>query len=119
MISKKNVYSLENTKNFFKEYPIILIYQHNNLTVKQRIDLKVQLQTFNNIKTLTVKNSIVDRLCFSSLQNLLQGPIILVGCHNLEELKYIWGILKTSPSFLFVGSEFNNKIYTHLDLKKF
>jgi hypothetical protein len=166
MISKKNIYSLEKTKNFFKEYPIILIYQHNNLTVKQHIDLKVQLQRLTYVKTLTVKNSIVDRVCFSfipckkeieidcsnfsilkknqklyssiqflhnkkninnvhldktngnQLKNILQGPLFLLGCHNLEEVKNIWGILKVSPYFLFMGSQFNNQIYTHLDIEK-
>ena len=125
MISKKNIYSLEKTKNFFNEHPLVMIYQHNNLSVKQRIDLKIQLQSLNNVKTLTAKNSIVDRVCgqkgkinVNQIQNLLQGPLFLLGCNNIEEVKDIWGVLKTSPSFLFLGSQYNNQIYTHLDIQK-
>jgi ribosomal protein L10 len=161
MISKKNIYSLEKTTKFFQEYPIILIYQHNNLTVKQRNDLLVQLQQLNKIKILTVKNSIIQRICNSSfflqsdssliknkqykkkieisdnydnyiekkkfsnslqlqhqLGNLLQGPVFLLGCHQIEEFKNTWSILKTSPSFVFLGGQFDNQIYTHLDIQK-
>ena len=127
MISKKNIYNLEKTKNFFKEYPFIMIYQHNNLTVKQSIDLKVRLESLNNIKMFTVKNSIVDKVCCSFLQNkqvkkqiqnLLQGPLFLLGCHNIEQVKTVWNVLKTSSSFLFLGGQFDNQVYTHLDLEK-
>lgn len=127
MISQKNIYNLEKTKIFFKEYPFIMIYQHNNLTVKHCIDLKVRLESLNNVKIFTVKNSIVDKVCCSFLQNkqvtneiqnLLQGPLFLLGCHNLEEVKTVWNVLKTSSSFLFLGGQFDNQLYTHLDLQK-
>jgi hypothetical protein len=131
MISKKNIYSLEKTKKFFKEHPLVMIYQHNNLSVKQRIDLKIQLQSLNNVKTLTAKNSIVERIYQhkqhkqhkdkingNPLENLLQGPLFLLGCNNIEQVKDIWGVLKTSPSFLFLGSQYDNQIYTHLDIQK-
>lgn len=123
MINRKNIYTLENTKNFFNEFPIILIYQHNNLTVKQHITLKTQLQKFENIKTLTIKNSIVekikkDKIILDKLENLLQGPLFFIGCHTMEEVQNIWNILNTIPGFLFVGSQFNKQIYTHLDIKK-
>lgn len=191
MISKKNIYSLEKTTKFFQEFPVVLIYQHNNLRVKQHIDLKVQLQQLDNVKTLTVKNSIVEKVCLlhskkpsflepkkrsllfqinsvnfsrkmeteskkdtekynnytenkkisssikflsdykdinnyahtdkitaNQLETLLQGPVFLLGCYKLEEFRKIWDILKTSSSFLFLGGQFNNQIYTHLDIQK-
>ena len=141
MISKKNFYSLEKTLSFFQEYPIILIYQHNNLTVKQHIDLKIKLQQQDNVKTLIVKNSILEKVCSSlgqdiknstyqdsrdkvkidnnenKLQNLLQGPVFLLGFHQLEELKTIWDILKMTPNFVLLGGQVYNQLYTHLDIK--
>jgi hypothetical protein len=166
MNSLKNIYNLEKTLNFFKKYPVILMYQHNNLTVKQIINLKVELQIFDNIKILIAKNSIVDRFFLENvfylflqsvffygvkkdkrhnvkkdknqigcllknkqniqkekiigngIQNLIQGPLLLIGCNSMEEVQKISMILKASPSFLFLGSLYNNQIYTHLDFQK-
>lgn len=186
MISKKNIYNLEKTKKFFKEYPIVLLYQHNNLTVKQRIDLKTQLQSITTIKTLTVKNSLVEKISCSSwffnevkkkhcnsflqskkdqetrvhdnkqkdinkctlfldskkknplsidkeissstdearpfysnqLENLVQGPLFLLGCQNIDDLKNVWSILKNCSSVIFLGSQYKSQLYTHLDIQK-
>lgn len=156
MINKKNIYSIVKTKKFFEEYPLILLYQHNNLTVKQHIDLKIQIQSLlsksqenlETIKILTVKNSIIEKvftlskdkvpallkkdriqkntennqftdskntLAFSSV---LQGPLFLLGCQNREQVQSIWNVLKSRPSFLFLGCKSNNQIYTHLDMEK-
>lgn len=156
MINKKNIYSVEKTKKFFEEYPIILIYQHNNLTVKQHIHLKIQIQSLlsksqenlETIKILTVKNSILDKVFTlsknkvpallkkdqvqkngenkqfvvskktSAFSTLLEGPLVLVGLQNEEQVQSIWNILKTRSSFLFLGCKSNNQIYTHLDMNK-
>lgn len=132
MSSKKNLYSVQKIKNFIKQYPVLLIYQHNNLTVKQRIDLKKQLHSFPTIKILTVKNNIISRVFLVEHQkptikektktlnfnNLLQGPVFLIGCENHEDIKNIWNIFKNSSNFLFLGGQSKNQIYTHLDIQK-
>lgn len=121
MISKKNCYSLEKTKKFLKKYRFVMIYQHNNLTVKQHIECFQSLK-IDEIKTLVVKNSIVDQVLLKSeniqLKNVVQGPLFLIGCQNLEQVQTIWNSLKTSLNFLFLGCLINNHIYTHLDIQK-
>jgi ribosomal protein L10 len=143
MISNKNIYSLEKTKKFFQEYPVVLIYQHNNCTVKQRIDLKIKLQQLDSVQTLTIKNSIIskilnerDRNLYVNTDNtpkvemnshlqhqfqvekLFQGPLLVLGCHDTQELKKLCIILNTLPSFIFLGGRIDNEIYTHLDIQK-
>lgn len=206
MINKKNKYNFDKTKIFFQNYPLILIYQQNNLTAKQNIDLKKQLQFLNNVSRLRVKNTLLEHffsclkndklptkksvdtnqfsmknnlfasinnkqnnvdknnkqqdnfiynlyeidssfLCIKKIdffdikknkinktkkikienkqklnkkqiENILQGPIFLIGCHNLQDVKNIWNILKNWSNFIFLASEFNNQILTHLDIEK-
>lgn len=190
MINKKNKYNFDKTKIFFQKYPLILLFQQNNLTVKQNINLKKQLEFLNNINILRVKNTLVEHLfsCLKNdklttkkpvdtdpflkkndlsssinnrqnfldknndyhdnflstldginqqliktkkikienkqklnrkqIENLLQGPIFLIGCHKLQDVKEIWNILKNWSNFIFLASISNNQILTHIDIEK-
>ncbi len=49
---------------------------------------------------------------------LFQGPILLIACNSLSQLKNSAEFLQNNHKFLFLGAVFKNQIINHLDLKK-
>ena len=60
-MSKQSIAFLK-TQNFLQTYPIILFFQHNNLSVKQWLDLGIQLKNFQDTDILVLKNTLIENL---------------------------------------------------------
>ena len=53
-----------------------------------------------------------------SIDQIFQGPILMLGCSMVEQLPAISTILDENPNLFFVGGLFENQVITHLDFKK-
>jgi len=141
---KKQI-NLKKTINFFSEYKIILSFQYNNLTVKEWCDFKLKLQKLKKIGILFTKNTLMKKVQESTkLTNTIkynnklnstlkhdiivennikknfffQGPSVIVGCETIEELEYIFNLIKSSPNIILLGGWLETQPLTHLDLTK-
>jgi ribosomal protein L10 len=112
-----------NTKNFFQKYPIVLVIQHNNLSVKEWNHLRVGLKKTEKIGIYSLKNSIAAN--FIDFQNynyngqlIFQGPCAVIGCLHVSALRSILDQLKLTPKIILIGAVYNKHILTHLDINK-
>jgi ribosomal protein L10 len=130
-------------KKIIKKYPYVLFIQFNNVTPKKWRLIKDQLYKLGIMKTLRVKNQVarkilknpdykrnfianstVTRLYPStkdktlSINEIFQGPTLMLGCPIVEQLPGISLILEENANLLFLGGLFENQVITHLDFKK-
>lgn len=134
MTTKKKI-DLLKTSNIFKKYPIILFFQHNNLTVRDWSHLRTNITQINDTKLFITKNSIIEKVLLEyknnflvqesninnlepNLFNIFQGPNFILACHTLDQVESVWKVTKSSSKVLFVGGLFHNQLITHLDLEK-
>lgn len=61
MTTKKKI-DLLKTRDIFKKYPIILFFQHNNLTVNDWSNLRNNIKQINETTIFITKNSIVEKI---------------------------------------------------------
>lgn len=134
-------------KTLLKKCPILVVIQHNNLTVKDWFELKQQINQLSpqlsskfllnerledyqpDLKILSIKNSLLKNVLLEKLstqgnsfddnlvKTLYQGPNLLIGCQSVEQLKSLFKLLSTSTKYLFISCFYNNQLLTHLDLK--
>lgn len=134
-------------KTFLNQFPILLLIQHNNLTVKDWFELKQQINELSaelssdfllnqrrvtsqpSLKILSIKNSLLKYVLLekqsaqgdffddNSVKTLCQGPNLLIGCQNVEQLQSLFKLVNTSTKYLFISCFYNNQLLTHLDLE--
>ncbi len=134
-------------KTLLKKFPILVVIQHNNLTVKDWFELKQQINQLSSqlsskfllnerledsqpdLKILSIKNSLLKHVLLETLstrgnsfddnlvKTLCQGPNLLIGCQSVEQLKSLFNLISTSTKYLFISCFYNNQLLTHLDLK--
>ena len=116
-------------KKIIKKYPYVLFIQFNNVTPEKWCFIKHQLYKLGILKTLRVKNQVARKLLKNTviikaedknlfINNIFQGPTLMVGCPIIEQLPGIYTILQQNNNLLFIGGLFENKVITHLDFKK-
>jgi ribosomal protein L10 len=121
------------TEKFIKKYPIILFFQHNNLSVKQWLLLRNQLKIINGGELLLFKNTIIENVLANKnlvdLKSIFQGPCFALGFSNFSQfneilklvnpsnLKILFKTNQTSTIFL-IGGLLDNKFISHLDILK-
>ena len=116
-------------KKIIKKYPYVLFIQFNNVTPKKWFFIKHQLYKLGILKTLRVKNQVARKLLKNTviikaeeknlfINNIFQGPTLMVGCPIIEQLPGVYTILQQNNNLLFIGGLFENKVITHLDFKK-
>jgi hypothetical protein len=134
-------------KTLLKKFPILVVIQHNNFTVKDWFELKQQINQLSpqlssnfllnqrledsqpHLKILSIKNSLLKYVLLETLstqgnsfddnlvKTLCQGPNLLIGCQSVEQLKSLFKLVSTSTKYLFISCFYNNQLLTHLDLK--
>lgn len=134
-------------KTLLKKFPILVVIQHNNLSVKDWFELKQQINQLSpqlssnfslnerledsqpHLKILSIKNSLLKYGLLETLstqgnsfddklvKTLCQGPNLLIGCQSVEQLKSLFKLVSTSTKYLFISCFYNNQLLTHLDLK--
>ena len=136
MINLKKKNHKRKTEAFVDHFPIILLLQHNNLTVQEWFDFQSQLgQKKTALQFLTMKNSLLKGVLLNhsgslymdqklhdkdkkkTIERLCQGPNVLIGCENSGELESIWRCLKTTTKCIFMSCFFEGKILNHLDVE--
>lgn len=133
-------------KKIIKQYPYVLFIQFNNVTPKKWRLIKDQLYKLGILKTLRVKNQVARKLLKNAdlkknlanisnstttlpvttntkeknlfLNDIFQGPTLMLGCPIVEQLPGIYTILEQNDNLLFIGGLFENQVITHLDFKK-
>ena len=123
-MSKQSIAFLK-TQNFLQTYPIILFFQHNNLSVKQWLDLGIQLKNFQDTDILVLKNTLIENLLaeqkYSNRDNfvsIFQGPCFALGFSNLSQIKDILKITNQITPIFLLGGIYNNQLINHLDISK-
>ena len=134
-MSKQSIAFLK-TQNFLQTYPIILFFQHNNLSVNQWLNLRIQLKNLQVVKTtelgkiqetdiLVLKNTLIENLLiqekFSNIHeftSLFQGPCFALGFSNSSQISDILKITKQTTPIFLLGGIYNNQLVNHLDIKK-
>jgi len=116
-------------KKIIKQYPYVLFIQFNNVTPKKWCLIKHQLYKLGILKTLRVKNQVARKLLKKTvtikaeeknlfINDIFQGPTLMVGCPIVEQLPGVYTILQQNNNLLFIGGLFENQVITHLDFKK-
>lgn len=121
------------TEKFITKYPIILFFQHNNLSVKQWLLLRNQLKNIDGVELLLFKNTIIKNVLIKknliNLQSIFQGPCFALGfsdfsqfheilkLRNRSSLKILFKTNQISTIFL-IGGLLDNKFISHLDISK-
>jgi ribosomal protein L10 len=121
------------TEKFITKYPIILFFQHNNLSVKQWLVLRNQLKNIESGELLLFKNTLIKNVLIKKnlidSQSIFQGPCFALGFSdfsqfhdllkrvNSSSLKILLKTNQISTIFL-IGGLLDNKIISHLDISK-
>jgi ribosomal protein L10 len=133
-MSKQSIAFLK-TQNFLQAYPIIWFFQHNNLSVKEWLDLRIQLknlqvdkatdQPTNLADILVLKNTLIENLLIQEklsnihhFTSLFQGPCFALGFSNSSQISDILKITKQTTSIFLLGGIYNNQFVNHLDIFK-
>lgn len=123
------------TKKFFQSYPIILFFQHNNLTVKEWAQLRRELQKSENTSLCILKNSVTEHLFFqskvpepkfdsikrvhsNSKMTLFQGPCFAIGFLKMEMFQNILKLTTVVSNIILIGGFFNNTFVNHCDIRR-
>lgn len=132
MINLKKRNQKLKTETFVNQYPIILLLQHTSLTVNEWFHLKSQIQHREiPFQFLTTKNSLLKEVLLHNspflhafhdkkkvVERLCQGPNVLVGCGDSEELESLWQFLSSNTKCVFMSCFFKGKILNHLDVER-
>ena len=113
-------------EKFVHTYPNIIFFQHNNLSVKQWSQLRIQLKQIKKSNLLVLKNSIIETVILeqnssrkSQLDNIFQGPCFAIGFLQETQLSEIIRLTQSISNIYLLGGKFNEKLLTHLDILKF
>lgn len=142
MINFKKKNKKLKTETFVNQFPILVLLQHNNLTVNEWFDFKSQIQQENTlsssfcsqkeIQLLTTKNSLLKQVLVnhsgilfdlknkqlsSDIETLCQGPNVLVGCQDSTQLRSLWQYLNGNTKCIFMSCFYEGKILNHLDVE--
>lgn len=90
-------------KNLLDSLPVVHINEADKDTVSTK---------------LTSKEKRAFSLLHLSIDEIFQGPILMLSCSMVEQLPAISTILDENPNLFFVGGLFENQVITHLDFKK-
>jgi len=81
------------TGKFITKYPIILFFQHNNLSVKQWLLLRNQLKNIDGGELLLFKNTIIENVLINkdliNSKSIFQGPCFALGFSNFSQFNVI------------------------------
>lgn len=123
-MAKKSITFLK-IENFLNTHPIILFFQHNNLSVKQWLDFRIQLKNFENIDILVLKNTLIENLLAqlsthekNKLASLFQGPCFALGLSNSSQIQDVLKVINKKPTVFLLGGIFENQPLNHLDISK-
>jgi ribosomal protein L10 len=116
-------------KKIIKKYPYVLFIQFNNVIPKKWYLIKNQLSKLGILKTLRIKNQVARKLLKKTIiikaeeknifiNDIFQGPTLMLGCSLVEQLPGVYTILQQNNNLLFIGGLFEHKVITHLDFKK-
>ena len=146
MINFKKKNKKLKTETFVNQFPILVLLQHNNLTVNEWFDFKSQIQqkktlsssfcSQKEIQFLTIKNSLLKQVLVNHssvlfdlkkkqlssdnkefVETLCQGPNVLVGCQDLNQLESLWHYLSGDTKCIFMSCFYKGKILNHLDVE--
>ena len=135
MINFKKKNKKLKTETFVNQFPILVLLQHNNLTINEWFDFKSQIQQ-KKIQFLTIKNSLLKQVLLKNspvlfdlkkkqlssdnkefVETLCQGPNVLVGCQDLNQLESLWHYLSGDTKCIFMSCFYKGKILNHLDVE--
>ena len=146
MINFKKKNKKLKTETFVNQFPILVLLQHNNLTVNEWFDFKSQIQQKKTpsssfcfkkeIQFLTIKNSLLKQVLLNHssvlfdfkknqlsshnkefVETLCQGPNVLVGCQDFSQLESLWHYLSSNRKCIFMSCFYEGKILNHLDVE--
>lgn len=130
-------------KKILEKYPYVLFIQFNNVTPKKWSFIQSSLYNLGYYEKLKIKNKVACKLLASThkpvskktalistkhdrksekksflINDIFQGPTLMIGCPIIEQLSDIYDILEKNDNLLFIGGLFYNKVITHLDFKE-
>lgn len=146
MINFKKKNKKLKTETFVNQFPILVLLQHNNLTVNEWFNFKTQIQQKKTLSSsfreqkeiqfLTIKNSLLKQVLVNHssilfdlkkkqlssdnkefVETLCQGPNVLVGCQDFNQLKSLWHYLSGNTKCIFMSCFHEGKILNHLDVE--
>jgi hypothetical protein len=146
MINFKKKNKKLKTETFVNQFPILVLVQHNNLSVNEWFDFKSQIQQKKTpsssfwqqkeIQFLTIKNSLLKQVLLKNssvlfglkkkqlssdtkefVETLCQGPNVLVGCQDFHQLESLCHYLGGNTKCIFMSCFYKGKILNHLDIK--
>jgi ribosomal protein L10 len=123
------------TEKFFQSYPIILLFQHNNLNVTEWSKLRIHLQEFDNTSIFLLKNTVAEQVLFNCAEskielnsvnifnskkkiNIFQGPSFGVGFFKQARVRDILKKTTLYSNVILIGGIINNQLINHLDIIK-
>lgn len=113
---KHKLYKLGNINMLrVKNQVAFKILKHLNYK-KNSLDPNINVN-FLSSNSLTDENS-SNNSKHLSIDQIFQGPILMLSCSMVEQLPAISTILDENPNLFFVGGLFENQVITHLDFKK-
>lgn len=109
------------TKKFIETYPNIALFQHNNLSVKQWSELRIELKKIKNIRLFVVKNNLIRTIYIDNknIGKLFQGPCFAIGFFEEIQLQEILEFTKKFSNICLLGGMFGLEVVTHLDILKY
>ena len=130
--SKKNLAVVSNSTATLKQpltFPVgqrsgdsILLNSSHAKVCEKEFHINSKIRKIGNsitspaIATLPVATKVKEQNLF--LDDIFQGPTLMLGCPIVEQLPGIYNILEQNSNLLFVGGLFENQVITHLDFKK-
>ena len=146
MINFKKKNKKLKTETFVNQFSILVLLQQNNLTINEWFDFKSQIQQKKipsnsfccqkEIQFLTIKNSLLKQVLLKNspvlfdlkkkqlssdnkefVETLCQGPNVLVGCQDLNQLESLWHYLSGDTKCIFMSCFYKGKILNHLDVE--
>lgn len=101
-VARKILNKADYKKNLsFNQYPICI---NKDSSVINSLD-KSKTHSSSNEKNLFIND-------------IFQGPTLILGCSIIEQLPTIYNIIEENPNLFFIGGLFENQVITHLDFKK-
>lgn len=122
---KKNLQKRK-TQNFLEKFPIIFFLQQSNFSVNDWVDFKRKTREWSEntspIELLKSKNTLLKQSLSTKIspefQQVLQGPLFVIGCHTANQSELIWNYIKSHPKTLFMSCLYKNQTLNHLDFEK-
>ena len=128
---KKSI-NLAKIKNLFQNYSLLLVVQYNNLDRKDWSFMKSQLEKMRKSQVLVIKNTLAEKVVEDLLKetspfipkksmdriHLFQGPSVVLGCQDVDNLGFLWNFIQTHEKLIFVGGLYQGRLLNHLDIEK-